>query len=58
MTSDGGRWVTGKILELGLPPWQPPPAKDQHPPAGVPPQILKTMVWDSLQETIDQEHQP
>lgn len=56
--SDGARWITGKILELGLPPWQPPTAKDQQPPAGVPPAILETMVWDSLRQAVDHEARP
>ena len=56
--SDGGRWVAGKILELGLPPWQPPASKEQHPPAGVPPAILDAMVWESLFDAPGMDFQP
>ena len=39
--SDGARWAAGKILELGLPPWQPPQVA---PPAGMLPELQETMV--------------
>jgi hypothetical protein len=56
--SDGGRWVTGKILELGVPPWQPPAATHLQPPADVPQEILKAMVLDSLPEVSSTDYQP
>ena len=58
VSSDGARWVTGKILELGLPPWQPPSLKDQRPPAGVPPDVLRAMVLENLPSANPQESQP
>jgi hypothetical protein len=45
--SDGARWVAGKILELGLPPWQPPAVESLEPPAHAPLEIIQKMVWES-----------
>ena len=56
MTYDGARWAAGKILELGLPPWQPPQVK---PPAGIPPELQGAIVLDSLpQNAADLEPAP
>lgn len=53
--SDGARWAAGKILELGVPPWQPPQAT---PPAGMPPELFRAMVIESLPGAADTEPVP
>lgn len=56
MTSDGARWVAGKILELGLPPWQ--PLQAAPPPSGMPPELLRAMVMESLPDAAGTEPAP